>query len=393
MSLSIPTTAQVEALIIGEIESKFGITVPVSDYSFFRVMSRILAGLIITLYKYGGALLLNMFVKFASYEETTINGKKLVPLIEWGRAYGEPDPVASTRASYNVTVTVINQTGSLPNNTQLRRESTGVIYLTIGAVTLDAPTKTVLVRAYSDPNGNDGKGSQGNMTVGDEIQFISSQANVARTAVVSSEVDHGIDGETEAQYRERVYNRSRKRKQGGAAVDYEFWSKTVTGITSVYVYKGLPGIVDVYCAASGETDSIPTAGQLTAVEEAIELDDGGLASNRPVSSFVVVHPIYVTTFTIALSGVTILNNEAEARTKIEAAINAYFASREPYVHGLSLDSRRDRITAAAVTGAVQDVADVYNGVVSGVVVYEGGNTVIVRSLQAGEKAKASISWG
>jgi len=392
MSATIPTTAAIESGIVGEFESKFGITVPISNKSFLRVLSRVLAGLITTLYKYGGALVLNMFVKYASYEETTINGKKIVPLIEWGRAYGEPDPTAATRASYYVLVTVTTQTGTLANNTQLRNTSSGVIYLTVGAVALDAATKSVLVRANGDPDGNSGKGIQGNLTVGDELEFVSPTENVSRIATVTSEVDHAVDGETEAEYRARVYNRSRKRKQGGAAVDYEFWAKTVDGITSVYPYKGDPGIVQVYVAAAAETNGIPTASQLTAVEVAIELDDGGLASRRPISSFVVVNPIYRTAFTAVVNGLTVTDDQADVEDQIETAIEAYFASREPYVHGLTLDSRKDRITATAVASAAQDVVDAYNGIISSVTVAEGGDSIIVRALGMGEKASVSVSF-
>ena len=129
---------------------------------------------------------------------------------------------------------------------------------------------------------------------------------------------------------------------------------------------------------------------MVAVAAAIELDDGGLASHRPVSSFVNVYPIYRTAFVVTVYGLQVTQNQSIVESEITASVESYFASREPYVHGLTLDARRDRITSSAAAGAVQDAIDAHNGVVSGVITTESGDAVIVRALGKGEKASVTV---
>ena len=47
-------------------------------------------------------------------------------------------------------ITVENQTGVLPSNTQLVNTTNGVTYITIGAIQLDASVKQATIRASSD---------------------------------------------------------------------------------------------------------------------------------------------------------------------------------------------------------------------------------------------------
>jgi hypothetical protein len=119
MSLQVPTTEELKNTIIAQLEASFGQTVPVFVKAFLRVLATVLAGMLVILYKYGGWIFLQQFVQYASYSAVTINGKPVIPLIEWGRLVGAADPTEATRAEMVVDVTVTNQTGSLPVNTQL----------------------------------------------------------------------------------------------------------------------------------------------------------------------------------------------------------------------------------------------------------------------------------
>jgi hypothetical protein len=357
------------------------------------VTAAVLAGLLIILYKYGGSIFLQQFVQYASFSAVTINGKQVVPLIEWGRLVGAADPTEATRAEMVVDVVVTNQTGSLAKNSQLVNVNNGVTYLTLAAVPLTASVVQATIRAYADQDDGGGKGTIGNLAINDTVSFINPLPNVATDTTVSSIVTTAADAETEAAYRERVSDRFRKQPQGGAYVDYELWGEEVAGIINTYPYTGDPGIVNVYSEAtvesSGSADGIPTQAQLDAVLASIELDDAGLASRRPVGSFVTSNAITRTAFDVNVVGLEGGSGGiTELQEKTTEALTSYFLSRAPFIPGLTLGKRRDRVTKTAVGGAVQDVADAFGAVFTGVVVTEvGGSTVDVRSLGEGEKAK------
>jgi hypothetical protein len=249
------------------------------------------------------------------------------------------------------------------------------------------------IRAYQDQDDGGGKGTIGNLSVGDTVSFINPIPNVATDTTVYSVVTTAADAETEAAYRERVSDRFRKQPQGGAYVDYELWGEEVEGIINVYPYTGDPGIVNLYSeatvASSGSADGIPTQAQLDAVLASVELDDGGLASRRPADAFVTSNAITRTAFDVEVVGLTGGSESITTiREKVTETLTSYFLARAPFIHGLTLGKRRDRITRAGVAGAVQDVADAFGAVFSGVIVTEsGGSAIDTRNLGEGEKAK------
>ena len=88
MSLQTPTTAEISANIIAQLETTLNQTIPLLPKSFLRVLSKTLGAVFILLYKYGGFIFLQQFVATASIKETIINGVTVKPLVEWGRLIG-----------------------------------------------------------------------------------------------------------------------------------------------------------------------------------------------------------------------------------------------------------------------------------------------------------------
>ena len=391
MSQQIPTTAEIKDAIIAQLESKLSTTIPALPVKFFRVLAIVLAGLLIVIYKYAGASFLNQFVQFASTKETTVNGKILTPLIEWGRLVGVGDPTVATRFEGTIQIVVTVQSGSIPSGTLLTNTDTGVNYLTLADVALDAATKTVNVRASSDQDGNGGRGVLGNLQVGDVISFLSPVPNVESDVTVTAIVTTAADAETWDAYRQRVIDRFRSQPQGGAPADYEQWAESVAGIIHAYPYTGDPGVVNVYCEATpascGNADGIPTAGQLADVLDYINNDGTGLANRRPICALVYALPITRTGFDVEIIELDV-SDETTVRAKIEEALDSYFASREPYISGLTLGARRDRITRSAIGGAIEDVVTAYNGIFASInVSVTGGSNFLLYPLGEGEKAK------
>ena len=391
MSLSTPTTKEISDSIIAQLEASLNQTVPLLPKSFMRVLAKTLGAVFILLYKYAGFMFLQMFVRTASAKETEVNGQLLTPLLEWGRLIGVGDPAAATNAELLADITVENQTGSLVSGPQLLGTTNGVTYLTIGDVLLNAATVQATIRASADQAGGGGAGSVGNLDPAAQVSFANPLPNVARIAIVDSQVVTGADGETTEAYRQRVIDRFQKRPQGGAYADYELWGEEPAGILNVYPYTSdCPGQVDVYveatAASSGSADGIPTTAQLQEVLDSIEFDDNGLASGRPAGALANAFPIDRLDFDVQIFGL-VSSDLAQVQADITTAVTEYFTDREPYIIGLSILPRRDRITRTGVGGVVDGIVESAGGVFTSIFVARNSVNIDLYALDIGEKAK------
>lgn len=392
MAIITPTVSEISDNIIAQLEASLNQSIPLLPKAFTRVLAKAIAGVFVILYKYGGYIGLMQLVKYAPYEETTINGRTFSPLTEWGVLSGIGYPSPATRAELEVEIGVTTPGGTIQAGTPLYSADNGYTYAVTSAVVLTTPTTALSVRAAGDPNGAGGKGAAGNLPPGALLRFATTPAGVEATATVTSQTTAAADKESEQLYRQRIAQRFSAPPQGGAYADYRIWATSVPGISDAYPYSGAtPGTVSVYAeatvASSGSNDGIPTVAQLDAVAEAIELDDEGLASRRPIGSLVTVYPIARTAFNVTVTGLSVPGSEADVRDQIQTALVNYFANRSPYIIGLDTQGRADRVTATAVGGVVDDVVSAANGIFTSVSVTQGGSGVSVYTLGQGEKAK------
>lgn len=387
-----PTIQGLTDNVVSQIEGKIAQDVPLLPKSFIRVLAKALAGVTVLLYRYCGWILLQLFVAHASFQETVVLGRRLRPLVEWGRLIGVGDPQPATQAELVIDVEVELQSGDLAGGSQLIFPASGVLYQVISAVPLNAATVQATIRAVSDQDGGDGAGAIGNLEPGDIVQFANPLPNVARNATVVSVTTQGADAETEEAYRARVIRRFQRRPQGGAYADYQAWGEEVPGILNVYPYaSATPGEVDVYVEAtpesSGDPDGIPTQGQLDAVAESIKLDAEGLASRRPVTAMVNVFPITRSTFDVVITNLDANGNEASILQTLESAVDDYLRTREPFIDGLSPLPRLDRITQGAVAGVIMSTAEAEGATVATVTLERNSLLITEYNLASGEKAK------
>lgn len=388
MSLDTPTTKQINDNIIAQLETALNQSIPLLPKSFLRVLARALSGVFILLYKYAGFMQLQQFVRYASFSPTTVNGKTITPLIEWGRLIGVGDPGAATYAEFEVTVTVEGGGGSatLRAGTQLVDAARGITYLVTNSVLLDTTTVTARVRSAT-------AGSAANQQLGAVISFANPLSDVARATTVTALKVTGADAETEGSYRQRVIDRFQKRPQGGAYADYEQWGEETEGIVNVYPYTSpFPGQVDLYVeatpASSGSADGIPTTAQLQAVLDNVEYNSAGIAARRPVGALVNAYPIERVAFEVVVDGVEV-SDIADVRGQIEVAIGDYFTARDPYILGLTPLPRRDRVTRSALGGVVDDIVSARGGIFRSVTLILDEGSIDIYTLGAGEKAKLS----
>lgn len=387
MSLETPTTQEVNDNIIANLEASLNQTIPQLFKSFMRVLSKTLAGVFILLYKYGGFVFEQSFIKTASNDETVVNGKTTVPLAEWGAQIGVEPQYASTQARVMVDVGIKSEGETLPAGSQLLSNINGVTYLTISSTLLSGAMIAIPVRAASDQSGGDGSGAIGNLDPGASISFANPLPSVEREAEVQSMIENGVDAETTDAYRARVLHRWQARPQGGAYADYYEWGVSVPTVKAVYPYTGdWPNTVDVYVEGDeGEASQ----DQLIAVLDAINFDDDGRATRKPVSVLVNTYSAIWIGFETRITGLSV-DNLAQVQSDIDTAVSDYYDSRAPYIVGLTPLPQENRVTNSGVAGVVDDVISAAGGVFSKVEVTRAGVFVDVYTLGIGQKAESEL---
>lgn len=391
--IAIPSVSEIRTSIVGHLDAALDQTLPLLDKGFTFAFSTANSAAQAVLYKYAGWVFRQQFARYASADEVEVLGQRFRPLVEIGKLFGVGEPTPATYAELSIQVTVTNVSSDyLSTGSQLLYQSTGVLYTTVEPVQLSSSTITVSIIASSDQSGGGGGGTIGNLEPGEELRFANPIPDVSPVATVLSQVVTAADAEDIEDYRTRVIRRAQQKPQGGAMADYRIWAESVSGIVAAYPYRSVtvPGEVDVYVeasvASSGSADGIPTSAQLAAVLAAIELDDNGKASRRPISDAVNSIAITRSAFDVTVTGLT-ASDTAAAEASIESAVDEYLRTREPYIVGLSVLPRKDRVTLAAVSGVVDDVVAALGGSVASVTLKKSAITITAYTLVAGEKAK------
>lgn len=380
--------------IISQLESSLNQTIPLLEKSFNRVLAKSTASVFVMLEYYNNFMFKQWFVNTCSAEDITVLGITINPLNYWGNLIGLDGRKPGTRFEGEISIVVDQIGGILDAGTQLQSAQNGFTYITSQQYTLTTNPQLINVIAADDPSGNNGVGANGNLSAGDVLSFVNPLAQVGTEATVTNQLVAGANPETADAYRNRVIDAFRRRKQGGAPVDYEIWGESVDGISNIYPYTGQPGEVDVYVeatvASSGSPDGIPTPTQLLSVNDAIQFDVNGKASRRPIGSLVNTLPITRTGFKVIVSGLNV-DNQSQVEGFITDAVSDFFLSSEPYIVGLSTPPRVDQISVIAVQSVINDVVSANNGTFyqASLFVYATGGSVDTYQLGKGEKAKLS----
>ena len=367
MSLENKTVLEIKQIIIDQLEAAFNQLIPILPKNFCRVLSKVLAGVFIILYKVSQWIFLQIFVSTASFQEVEIFGKKIRPLIEWGRLLSVGDPFPSIQTRLKITISVNSPGETLPSGTQFLSTINGLIYITQQDYLLDAG-----IPYYIDIICTEG-GAEGNLEVGQTISTVNTLGIIENDGEVYEILESGLDAESESSYRQRVVERFQLQPQGGALADYRIWSKDAPGVYQTYIYTGdTPGHVLIYVAGNIEIYPFryPTSGLLIAVGYACTYDPiTGLATRKPVTAIIDpagdgsygnVLPINNVFFDVVIYNL-IADDLVYVKNLIQKAIGDFIFSREPYILGLSILPKKDKISQSALIGIVYDIVNVNNG--------------------------------
>lgn len=252
--------------------SRLGLSGSVLRRSMVYVLSRVFAGLAHMLYGYLAFLARQLFPDLSEDEY----------LLRQGRPYigGLLEAEFSTG---DVVITGVNGT-VIPEDTVLLR-SDGVRYLTDAEATIASGEAVVEVTAeIAAADGDCDAGTV--LTFESPIDDVDAEATVDTGGLVD-----GSDEEDIENYRIRFMERLSRPPQGGSDADYKAWAKEVSGVTRVWVYRHELGVgsVTIRFMRDDDVDPIPSAGEVTSVQEYIDDE-----TRKPVTATVyVVAPVAV----------------------------------------------------------------------------------------------------
>lgn len=266
------------------------------------VVNRVMAGGLSALYKYAERLNKQVWPDTCDIEELPAHAARWnIPRVEAAPAKGV------------VQFTGINA-AVIPANTALQ-STDQVQYTTDAEATIAGGVTLVAVTAVAT-------GQAGNANVGAVLKLTTSVPSVSADAVVTTQLTGGAEVEDPERWRARILARIRNPAQGGADFDYEAWALKVAGVTRAWVYpkEQGPGTVVVRFVRDDDASVIPDAGEVTAVQTALD-------AVRPVTAnlFVLAPVAVAQNFSIQL-----VPDNAVTRAKVTAELaDLYRREAEP----------------------------------------------------------------
>lgn len=197
----------------------------------------------------------------------------------------------------------------IPAGTIVQVPGGGAQYATVANLTMSAGTGTVGVVAAEG-------GVAGNQPPGSSLQLYIAIAGASPLATVASAgLTGGAEPESDASLRIRGLARQAQPPHGGAWFDYVAWAKAVPGVSRVWVYpleRGA-GTVDVRFVVDGRPSIIPLAGDIAAVQAAID-------AFRPVTADCFALAPATAPLAITITGLT--PGDTLTRANVTAQLNA-----------------------------------------------------------------------
>ena len=243
-------------------------------------------------------------------------------------------------------------------------------------------------------------GTEGTLQVGDTVTLTSTIPGINSTAEVTAINIPGAAPESVDDWRSAIVQIAAFPPQIGTSAWFYQESLKVPGITRVYPYsdQNYPGRILIYAVADGNVDGIPTPAQLTAIEDIFTTAGKDVLwafetlpnAEKRVESFespIDTYDVVITEGVPALS--------ATLKQSIEASIDNYFLTRDPYIKGLSLEDN-GAVEAVAISAAAQNTIEAEVGETGRFtdigLQKQGDAPADFYTLEVGTRAKAEISY-
>lgn len=353
--VTIPSIQQLKDVIINNLQTQFGVTIPTVGKSVLRTMSIVWAGVLKMIYLAIGNVQKNIWPDSADQES------KGGTLERFGRVKLGRNPFAAVAGIYEIIVT--GEVGAvIPASQTFKSDddstSPDKLFILDTEFTFTATSEMITLRALTP-------GSEAELSVGDTLTSTSPISNVDSGAEVYAITTQPLDAETIEDYREAVLNAFRLEPKGGAATDYILWAQDAQGTQTVYPYakSGFPNELEIFVEAT-LSDSIdgkgtPSAQLLLDVEDVIEYDPDTTLSvlergRRPLGIFNIDF-LPVTIKEIDIEIVNWTNTTAAQLTAVTTAIKARINQMRPFVAAAyPVDQKDDIIDENKIIAVIVD---------------------------------------
>ncbi len=339
MALDNRSVSEIDELILEGIQNQFNRKLKILPKSFVRILSKVLAGVFVLLEKSTGWFYLQLFPDTASFEETTILGQRVRPLVKLGEQWGVGAPKSGSAWRGRVQFRVLSS-GAVSVGTQLKSDENNLIYTVEDSVSLDSETASAIVYCAE-------VGTVGNLSDGAALRFVTPIAQVERECAVIETVEIGTDDETESEYRARVIQGYGAKTQGGTLYDYRTWGMDADGVQNIYPYPSDadPAYIMLYVAGNPElypTREVPRS-LCVLVGECCSFDPvTGEANRKPITdildpahddTYLNVQSCTIADFTVKVTDVS--GNVSAFAIQLKESLETYFLQKEPFIRGLS----------------------------------------------------------
>lgn len=331
--------------ILTDIESKTNQNTPTINVAYNRLISLGVAGL----------SLLNQIHNVDQRKECfpqTASENVGLPL--WAELVGRPRGTG-TQAELQVQATGIDGVLIGDGSTGPRwKSASGIIYTTKTGATIAGGVASISILASQS-------GTEGTLQIGDEVVLTTTIPGIDTRATVTAINVSGAEQENVETWRAAIIQLAAFPPNIGTAAWFFNESIKISGITRAYPYadQDYPGRVLIYAVADDNPDGIPSLSQLQEIEDitsqadknilwAFDLLPNGDKRLEAFESPIETYDVVITEGTPPLS--------ATLKQKIEAAIDNYFITRNPYINGLFLVDQ-GAVEEVAITAVVQNTID------------------------------------
>lgn len=325
---TIPTITELQDEILADIESGTGQTTPVLAKALFRVLSKVLGGILHLAYRFG-LWIYKQILTITMDEEALLNRC---------REYGITRTAATTWAG-TATATGDDDT-VIPVGFLF--QINGQVYSVTTEATISGST-TISLESLET-------GEDIGLDNGTILKAVTPLAGLDAEATVASTTQTAEDEETIDALRARLLFRQQNQPQGGAAPDYVVWALEISGIGEAYAFRPTAGSpnVNVYplLSVTDPADRIPGATKLTEVEDYISHD-----SRKPFGAVPSALAFDELDFDVDIADLS--PNTTAIKTAIESAIETYLYARRPKQYEDEVNPK-SVISAAAITKVAFD---------------------------------------
>lgn len=250
MAFNRPSLTTIYERIITDFETRISGVGTLLRRSVLRVMARVYAGAVHTLWGYLDYMSKQLFIATAEGDNLDYRAA------EYGVARNSGD-----YAEGSITVTGTNGV-VIPAGTQWQSDA-GIVYASIEDSTIAAGTAIVNIKAVT-------KGNDGNEEAATILTIVASLENVSTSATVGADgLYGGSDEETDDELRNRTLIKKRNAPHGGAQHDYVNWMLEYSGVTRAWVFPLYMGAGTVGCAFVRDNDLtiIPNGDEINEVKD------------------------------------------------------------------------------------------------------------------------------